>query len=139
MPYSREEYDLAWQILKSGNVPALDEIERARLMLIRYWQIHGSSARKKAGWKNDVAGREAAYAARYWNKLPSWVMDAANRLKEAQIECLPAVDLIRRFQFWSTQICLICCARDLIGSTGRNWMMLDTRNCSVCCWIILGR
>lgn len=96
-PYSREEYDLAWQILKSGNMPALDEMERARLMLIRYWQTHGSSARKKAGWKNDVAGREAAYAARYWNKLPGWVMDAASRLKEAQIEHLPAVDLIRRF------------------------------------------
>lgn len=97
-PYSRQTYDLAWQQLRDGTMLQLDDVERARLMLIRYWQTHGSSARKKSGWKNDVAGREAAYAVRCWNRLPGWVMEAAARLKDAQIEHLPAVELIRRFR-----------------------------------------
>ncbi len=97
-PYSRQEYDGAWEILKRGDIDSLNRMERARLTLLRYWQTYGSSGRRKSGWKNDVAGREAAYALRYWNALPDWVMDAACRLKEAQIEQLPALELIRRFR-----------------------------------------
>lgn len=97
-PYSRQEYDAAWELLHSDEIDTLGSVERARLMLLRYWQTHGSSARRKTGWKNDVAGREAAYAVRCWNALPDWIMDAALRLKDAQIECLPALDLIRRFR-----------------------------------------
>ena len=94
-PYSRQVYDDAWAQLRAGEEP--DDVERARLTLIRYWQAQGAAPRKKAGWKNDVAGREAAYAVRNWSSLPGWVLDAAGRLKDAQIEHLPAVDLIRRF------------------------------------------
>lgn len=96
-PYSRQEYNAAWEQLRTGELLHQDDVERARLMLVRYWQAQGCSACKKAGWKNDVAGREAAYAVRCWNALPGWVMDAASRLKDAQIEQLPATDLIRRF------------------------------------------
>ncbi len=32
-------------------------------------------------------------------KLPAWVLQAAERLKQAQIECMPAKDLIRRFDY----------------------------------------
>ena len=35
---------------------------------------------------------------RYWRKLPGWIEAAAARLKEAQIEQLPAAELIRRFR-----------------------------------------
>ena len=94
-PYSRQVYDDAWAQLRAGEEP--DDVERARLTLIRYWQAQGASPRKKAGWKNDVAGREAAYAPRHWNALPGWVMDAALRIKDAQIEHKPATELIRRF------------------------------------------
>ena len=95
-PYSRQEYNSAWDQLRAGEEP--DDVERARLTLIRYWQAQGCCACKKAGWKNDVAGREAAYAVRNWSSLPGWVMDAALRLKDAQIEHMPATDLIRRFR-----------------------------------------
>lgn len=94
-PYSREEYELAWRHRLTPG--AADDVERARLTLARYWQTHGSSAVYKGGWKNDRAGREYAYDVRHWCQLPGWIVDAANRLKEAQIEQAPAVDVIRRF------------------------------------------
>lgn len=94
-PYSREEYELAWIKFRRG--APKDPVEQARNTLIRYWQTHGSRSNYKNGWKNDRAGREYAYAVRYWNRLPEWISQAVSRLKEAQIECAPAVDVIRRF------------------------------------------
>lgn len=94
-PYSRKEYDEAWERCKAGDVS--DPVELARLTLVRYWQTHGSCSYYKGGWKNDRAGREYAYAARYWNNLPEWIAASVSRLKEAQIEQAPAVDVIRRF------------------------------------------
>lgn len=94
-PYSREEYDLAWERCKAGGID--DPVELARLTLVRYWQTHGSCSYYKGGWKNDRAGREYAYAVRYWNQLPEWIASAVERLKEAQIEQAEAVELIRRF------------------------------------------
>lgn len=54
---------------------------------------------ENAGWKNDVQGREAAYAAGYWCKTPETIRQAAERLRKVQIECRPAVEMIRRFNF----------------------------------------
>ena len=51
-PYSRSEYEAAWR-----NNP-IDEIEKARLFLIKSWQGHGFRSNEKTGWKNDVIGRE---------------------------------------------------------------------------------
>ena len=95
-PYSRREYEAAWERFLAGDVE--DPVERARLTLVRYWQTHGSCSRYKSGWKHDLAGREYAYATRYWNRLPEWIAMSVARLKEAQIENAPAVDLIRRFR-----------------------------------------
>ena len=94
-PYSREEYERVWEDGISGEA---DPVERARRTLVRYWQTHGSCSYYKSGWKNDRAGREYAYAVRYWNQLPAWIDDAVGRLKEAQIEHGDAVDIIRRFR-----------------------------------------
>lgn len=95
-PYSREEYERAWSRFKAGGKAC--GIEDARLTLVRYWQSHGSTSVYKGGWKNDRAGREYAYDVRYWRNLPGWVLDAAERLKDAQIEQTQAVELIRRFK-----------------------------------------
>lgn len=95
-PYSREEYENAWRCRKSGD--PVDGVETARLTLVRYWQGFGSNAIYKGGWKNDRVGREYAYQARYWSSLPLWIENAAVGLKDAQIECSPAVDVIRRFR-----------------------------------------
>lgn len=97
-PYSRAEYEQAWGKFRfRAGVPSVG-VEAARMTLVRYWQSHGSTSVYKGGWKNDRAGREYAYDVRYWRQLPEWIAAAATRLKDAQIEQAPAVDVIRRFQ-----------------------------------------
>lgn len=91
-PYSRQEY-----LQDDTNDIANDPFERARRYLLRSWQGHGFRSYCKTGWKNDVAGREFAYAVNDWNKLPERIMKVVCRLKQVQIECLPALDVIRRF------------------------------------------
>lgn len=54
---------------------------------------------EKVGWKNDVQGREAAYAARYWCETPEAIFQAAERLRGVQIEHKPATELIQRFNY----------------------------------------
>lgn len=94
-PYSREEYERAWVRHKAGDVT--DPVELARLTLVRYWQVVGSRQIYRAGWRRDVAGREAAYTLRQWVDLPERIAAAVDRLKEAQIEQADGVELIRRF------------------------------------------
>ena len=93
-PFSRQDYDTAF--ITNSN----DPYESARIFLIKHWQGYGfRTGAYKAGWKNDVQGRDAAYAMRYWYMLPKWIIDIVDRLKEAQIECRPAVEVIKRFNF----------------------------------------
>lgn len=53
----------------------------------------------KAGWRNDIQGREKAYAARNWCLYPEEILKAAERLRGVQIENRPALELIKRFNF----------------------------------------
>lgn len=92
-PYARQEYYDAFR------QHSKDSFERARLFLVQCWQGHGFRICYKSGWKNDVVGREYAYAVKYWNQLPEWITNIVGRLKQAQIECQPAVDLIKRFNY----------------------------------------
>lgn len=91
-PFSRYEYDLTFVVEDSE-----DEIEKARRFLIQCWQGHGFRTNSyKVGWRNDVQGREKAYALSNWYRLPDWIMKSTERLKEVQIENRPAVEVIRR-------------------------------------------
>lgn len=93
-PYARAEYDMAFDGQSN------DEIEKARRFLIKCWQGHGFRTNAyRAGWKNDVQGREAAYALRNWYRLPSWIDNIVDRLRDVQIENRPAVDVIQRFNY----------------------------------------
>ena len=95
-PYARQEYDRAWAAQYTEN----DPLQRAVDFYIRMMMGHGfRTTGEKVGWKNDVQGREAAYAAGYWCKTPSAVFEAAERLRGVQIENKPAVEVIRRFNF----------------------------------------
>ncbi len=58
---------------------------------------HGFRLCEKTGFKRDVYAREAAYAVRYWNDLPTAITAVAQRLKMVQVENRPAVELIRSF------------------------------------------
>ena len=92
-PFSRTEYEEAY-----SQEPDTDSIERARKFLIRCWQGHGfRTTGEIVGWKNDVQGREAAYAVRHWYHLPQWISVVVERLREVQIEHRPALEVIKRF------------------------------------------
>lgn len=91
-PYSRKVYEDAF-----ASDPE-DSLERAVNFYIRLQMGYGFRTNgKKVGWKNDIQGRERAYAAKDWCELPEKIMQAAERIRGVQIECRPAVDVIQRF------------------------------------------
>lgn len=93
-PYSRAEYDFCFD---NPDSPVPDE--RARRFLVKCWMGYGFRTNgTKVGWKNDVQGREKAYALSNWVRLPDWLLAATARLKEIQIENRPAVEVIERFK-----------------------------------------
>lgn len=93
-PYAREVYERAYK-----EVPK-DKFEAALYFYIRLNMGHGyRTTGERVGWKNDVQGRERAYAATDWCRLPERIMLAAERLRGVQIENMPALELIKRFNY----------------------------------------
>lgn len=75
-----------------------DSFESAVNFYIQLNMGHGFRTNgERVGWKNDVQGREKAYADRDWCRLPEKIIQAAERLRGVQIENRPAVELIKRF------------------------------------------
>lgn len=108
-PYSREAYEMAYQ-----KEPEND-LEKAVLFYTRLNMGHGFRTQgEKVGWKLDVQGREKAYAAADWCKIPEKIMEAAERLRGVQIENRPAVEVIRKFNFENV---LIYCDPPYVLST----------------------
>lgn len=96
-PFSREEYDKQFD---EGYNPlmCIPDFQRAAGFLIKCWQGHGFRTNGyKVGWKNDVVGRERAYALWNWYRLPEWIVDIAERLRMVQIENRTAIEVIKRF------------------------------------------
>lgn len=94
-PYSREVYDAQFQESEYAS-----RYQRAAGFLIKCWQGHGfRTCGGKVGWKNDVHGRERAYALWNWYRLPEWIIDVAERLRMVQIEHRPAMEVIQRFDY----------------------------------------
>lgn len=93
-PYARQIYNQAF-----ASVPE-DSLEKAVNFYIRLNMGHGyRTTGGRVGWKNDVQGRERAYAARDWGHCPENIMQAAERLRGVQIECMPAVELMKRYNY----------------------------------------
>lgn len=93
-PYARQVYDEAF-----AAVPE-DSLQKAVNFYIRLNMGHGfRTSGEKVEWKNDVQGRERAYAAKDWCDLPEKIMQAAERLRGVQIENKQAVELIQRFNY----------------------------------------
>ena len=91
IPYARAEYEEAWERI------GRDEVDRAVRFLVRCNMAFGCKRYVRTRFKIDIAGREAGYACEQWNALPEEIRVCAQRLKEAQIENRPALDVIRRF------------------------------------------
>lgn len=88
-PYSRTEYEKAYE--KSDS-----DIERARRFCVRCWMGFGSSNLYKNGFRSGQQTK-SPNPAKAWAKLSETMRIASKRLKDVQIECLPALELISRY------------------------------------------
>lgn len=95
-PFSREEFLLCYE--KSD-----DLIERARRTLVRYHQSFGTSNSMKNSWRN-VQAFNGPRCATMWNYLPDAIISCCERLKQAQIENIDGVELIKRYNDSNTLI-----------------------------------
>lgn len=94
-PYSREVYEKQFDSDISGYA---SRYQQAAGFLIKCWQGYGFRTNgSRVGWKNDVVGRERAYALWDWYRLPEWIVNIAERLRNIQIENRPALEVIQRF------------------------------------------
>lgn len=92
-PYSRKIYDSTYAEMPEGS------FEKAVNFLIQSNMGYGFRTRDKNGWKNDIQGRERAYASQNWRVLPDKILQAAERLRGVQIENRAAVEVIERFDY----------------------------------------
>lgn len=105
-PWSRAEYlDVTGPngtILEIG-----DLVEDARRYLIATWQAHGTTTCSRNGWRHKSHGTQARQLAdtyEVWQDLPERLAVAAAVLKDAEIECLPALTVIGRYATKATLI-----------------------------------
>lgn len=100
-PYARQVYEDAFV------QEPKDSLQKAVNFYIRLNMGHGyRTTGEKVGWKNDVQGRERAYASQDWVNLPDKIFQAAERMRGVQIENMPAVELIKRFNYHNVLIYL---------------------------------
>lgn len=88
-PYSREEYDLSYSCTD-------DDIERARRFCVRCWMGFGCANLHHNGFKSGQQSK-SPNPAKAWAELPETLSLATERLKGVQIENLPAIELINRY------------------------------------------
>ncbi len=93
-PYARQTYEDAFTLEPENS------LEKAVNFYIRLEMGHGYRTNgERVGWKNDIQGRERAYASKNWCELPQKILMAAERLRGVQIENRPALELIMRFNY----------------------------------------
>lgn len=88
-PFAREEYKKAYESTD-------DELERARRFAIKCWMGFGCGNLYQNGFKSGQQ-TNSPNPAKAWGELPNTLEQAAERLKGVQIENLPAVELIKRY------------------------------------------
>lgn len=90
MPFSYAEYERSFE-------PVDDPLEAARRFYVRSWQAFGSGGiARKTGWRRMLRANRGTSPAHDWSRLDGlWL--AVRRLKEAQIDCLDALDCIERY------------------------------------------
>lgn len=96
-PWSREEYD-------QSHIQTGDAVEDARRFVTRIWQAHASDLAKKTGWKSRGSVQRARGMSVRWQRVPSELAEMAARLKDAEIENRPALEVMRRFATKDTLI-----------------------------------
>lgn len=93
-PYARQVYEETFITVPESS---LDKAVNFYIRLNMGYGFRTNGYRE--GWKNDIQGREKAYAAMDWKDLPGRVIQTAERLRGVQIENLLAMELIERFNY----------------------------------------
>lgn len=87
-PYSRAEFELAWQ-------PSTDPLEEARRLIVRTAQSIGAKQRaSRNGWR---AAATHGSAASIWMGWPSQIPGYVDRLRQVLIEQRPALDVLSQY------------------------------------------
>ncbi|CAH1215995.1 DNA adenine methylase [Paenibacillus sp. JJ-223] len=92
-PYSRDEYYRSYE-------PVDEEVERARRFLVRTWQAIGAKTSDRTGWRSNIQSDKSPnkLASAQWREVPRRILQVTDRLQGVQIECKPALDLIKRYR-----------------------------------------
>ncbi|WP_137923927.1 DNA adenine methylase [Cupriavidus sp. 2SB] len=89
-PYSREDFELAWE-------PASEPVERARRIAVRAQMGFGSAGATKGvtGFRIDTK-RDYGTAQQIWALYPAAISAAGERMQSVLIENRPAIDVMRQ-------------------------------------------
>lgn len=90
-PYGRDEYYAACEEDENDS-----NLERARKFAVRCWQGFGCSNRYKNGFRSSQQS-SSPHTTKGWRSLPKQLVEASERLQNAQIENLPAIEIIHRY------------------------------------------
>lgn len=88
-PYARDEYANAYM---DGD----GDVERARRFCVKCWQGFGCGNLYRNGFKSGQQSN-SPNPARAWSELPENILLMSERFKGVQIENLPAVELLSRY------------------------------------------
>lgn len=101
-PWARAEYEASYAVCgdEDDNPLAavyrtLDPLEAARRFLVRCWQAAHLDFSRHTIWRHQGPAAHSSTTA-LWAKLPGRLRWAVERLKDAEIECVPALELIAR-------------------------------------------
>lgn len=91
-PWARAEYEASYTPLCSA---CEERLEAARRFLVRCWQAQHLDFTRQTAWRHNGPAAHSSTTT-LWAKLPVRLLAAVKRLKEAEIECGQALELIRR-------------------------------------------
>ncbi|WP_347562775.1 DNA adenine methylase [Clostridium sp. HBUAS56017] len=114
-PYSREEYQESYK----RNDKNLDNIEKSRQFLIRCNMARAGMQYYSSSWRHAgpvLGAKTKQRVTGDWNKVPERILEAASRLKDAEIENRNAFDLIEKY---NREDCLIYVDPPYLLSTRR--------------------
>ncbi|MEM0138509.1 MAG: DNA adenine methylase [Thermoplasmatales archaeon] len=120
-PWSRQE----WQdLLTSASaddyyVVSGDPVEDARRLLVRMWMGRGSKTSDRTGWRFNIQSKVGTAAMRVWQGLPDRILQAARRLKDAQIDCRPALEVIGQYHY--PEVLIYADPPYVMGTRGTRW------------------
>jgi DNA adenine methylase len=94
-PFSRDEYDRSYEATD-------DPVERARRLVIRSFMGRGSdSPRRKTGFRAQ-SRQSSTGSSMDWRNYPDSLVEVVERLRGVTVECLPALDIIRKYDATDT-------------------------------------